>query len=151
METSAEDFLAYPEWQQGVRRPLSETAFTILAVNLAWLAHPGVGSRTLPNAPFKAKRGITLAEHQRILAAERIRNANLFYQLLWEIGSSQSDAANLSAENIDWADPQSHLISDEDRRAGATGHHQNTAKLLEQLPTTGSLFPKISASADSPF
>jgi hypothetical protein len=26
----------------------------------------------------------------------------LYYQLLWEIGSSQSDAAKLTAENIDW-------------------------------------------------
>jgi hypothetical protein len=41
-------------------------------------------------------------DHQRILAAERNSERNLFYRLLWEIGSSQSDAAALTAENIEW-------------------------------------------------
>ena len=73
-----------------------------LALSLGWLSVPVLAPRLWPKPVFKSKRGITLAEHQRILAAEKNPERNLFYQLLWEIGSSQSDAANLTADNIDW-------------------------------------------------
>jgi hypothetical protein len=48
------------------------------------------------------RRGITEEEQRRILAAELNPEWHRFYRLLWEIGSAQTDAANLAAENIEW-------------------------------------------------
>lgn len=61
----------------------------------------GAGTEALQKPQFKPKRAITFDEHQRILAAEKNRERNLYYQLPWESGASQSDAAALTAENID--------------------------------------------------
>ncbi|HEX3800519.1 MAG TPA: hypothetical protein VH413_17635 [Verrucomicrobiae bacterium] len=69
-----------------------------LAVGLGWLSHPILAPKLWPKLRFKSKRGITLAEHQNILNAEKNPERNLYYQLLWEIGSAQSDAAVLTAE-----------------------------------------------------
>jgi integrase len=101
METSAEDFLGI---LNGGKVSVAHYLKRLhnLAVNLGWLAHPVLVPALWPKPRFKSKRGITLAEHQGILAAEKNPERNLFYQLLWEIGSSQSDAARLTAENIDW-------------------------------------------------
>ena len=102
METTAVDLLAI---LNGGKVSVSHYLKRLhnLALSLGWLPlsrarPPHYG----PKPCFKAKRGITLAEHQRILAAEKNAERNLFYQLLWEIGSSQSDAAMLTDENIDW-------------------------------------------------
>jgi hypothetical protein len=101
VETSAEDFLSIVNaGKVSVVHYLKR--LQNLALGLGWLAFPILAPRLWPKIRYKSKRGITLTEHQRILAAEKNAERNLFYQLLWEIGSSQSDAAMLTAENIDW-------------------------------------------------
>jgi integrase len=71
-------------------------------LSLGWLPVPILTPRLWPKPQPKPKRGLTLEEHQRILAAEKNAERNLFYQLLWEVGAAQSDAAALTAENVDW-------------------------------------------------
>jgi hypothetical protein len=101
IETNAEDFLAVLN-----NRQVSVSHFLKrvhnLALSFGWLALPVLAPRFWPKPQFKPKRSITPAEHQAILAAEHNPERNFFYQLLWEIGASQSDAASLTAENIDW-------------------------------------------------
>jgi len=80
---------------------------------------------------------------------ERERNPELkkFYQLAWHLGASQSDLANLQAENIDW---QTQIICFE--RAKLRGRNlpppqirfgDEIASILRTLPTRGPLFPRL--------
>ncbi len=148
VETTAEDFLTI---LNGGKVSVVHYLKRLhnLAVGLGWLAFPVLAPRLWPKLRFKSKRGITLAEHRRILAAEKNPERSLFYQLLWEIGSSQSDAAMLTAENIDW---QTHSLTYFRMKTGEQAQlaiSKNMAAVLAQLPTTGPLFPKISATTDN--
>ena len=73
-----------------------------MAMNLGWLNGRVIlakhfWSRITP----KLKRAITWDEHQKIIAAEKTnKERRLYYETLWEIGASQSDAAMLSRKNI---------------------------------------------------
>lgn len=75
-----------------------------LAMEMGWLG----GRHVLPPRawpkikPAKPRRGITEEEHARLLASERCPERLAYYSLLWEIGASQWDAANLSASNVNW-------------------------------------------------
>jgi len=68
METSAEDFLVILQTAK-----VSEAHYLRrlhnLAIGLGWLAVPVLTPRLWPKPQYKAKRGITPDEHQRIVAA----------------------------------------------------------------------------------
>jgi integrase len=69
--------------------------------------------------------------------------------LLWEIGSSQSDAAALTDENIDW---QTRSLTYFRMKTGEQAQltiSKKMAAILEQLPTIGALLPKISKTTDN--
>jgi integrase len=142
LETTAEDFLALLKIKQmSVGHYLRR--LHNLALSLGWLPAPVLAPKLWPKPQPKARRGITLAEHQRILEAEQNAERNLYYQLLWEIGASQSDAANLTAENIDWP---TRTLSYFRMKTGE--HAQMTISnrletILNQLQTKGPLFPTI--------
>jgi len=148
VETTAEDFLTI---LNGGKVSVVHYLKRLhnLALGLGWLAFPVLAPRLWPKPHFKSKRGITLAEHQRILAAEKNPERNLFYQLLWEIGSSQSDAAALTAENID-AQTRSltyfRMKTGEQAQLAINGA---LSRILELLPKSGPLFPKIAATTDN--
>ena len=148
VETTAEDFVTI---LNGGKVSVAHYLKRLhnLALGLGWLAFPVLAPRLWPKLRFKSKRGITLAEHQRILAAEKNPERNLFYQLLWEIGSSQSDAAMLTAENIDWPTRSLTYFRMKTGEQAQLSISKKMAAIIEQLPTTGPLFPKISASADN--
>jgi hypothetical protein len=148
VETTAEDFLSI---LNGGKVSVIHYLKRLhnLALGLGWLAFPVLAPRLWPKLRFKAKRGITLAEHQRILAAERNPERNLFYQLLWEIGSSQSDAAMLSAGNIDWRVGSLTYFRMKTGEQAQLAISKSMARILEQLPTNGPLFPRIAATIDN--
>jgi integrase len=97
-----------------------------------------------PKYEPKDRRGITREEQETIIAHEQNAEWKLLLELLWETGAAQSDAVNLTAENIDW---QSRTITyfrmKTESRAQFT-ISQTLEKVLQQLPTTGVLFPKLS-------
>ncbi len=142
LETTAGDFLAVLKHEQmSIGHYLRR--LHNLALSLGWLPVPVLVPKLWPKHQAREKRGITLEEHQRILSAEKNAERNLFYQLLWEVGSSQSDAAALTAENIDWP---TRTLSYYRMKTGE--HAQMTVSsrltvILNQLPTTGLLFPTI--------
>jgi integrase len=148
VETTAEDFLTI---LSGGKVSVVHYLKRLhnLALGLGWLAFPVLAPRLWPKLHFKSKRGITLAEHKLVLTAEKNPERSLFYQLLWEIGSSQSDAAALTAENIDWPTRSLTYFRMKTGEQAQLAISKNMAAILEQLPTTGPLFPKIAATTDN--
>ena len=69
-----------------------------LAFGLGWLPWPIIPAKLWPLTWSRPKRGITEEEHGRITQCETGVERKAFYELLWEIGASQSDAANLRAD-----------------------------------------------------
>jgi hypothetical protein len=55
-------------------------------------------------AEYKNERAIKLEEHKRIVARETHEERKDCYELLWELGGSQSDIACLENDDIDWSD-----------------------------------------------
>jgi integrase len=112
-------------------------------VDMNWLPWPLVPKRQWPEVRFKEKRGITLAEHQAIVARENNPERRAFYKLAWHLGASQSDLANLNAEDVDW---ENHVISYARRKTGSIAimrFDEDMAQILKDLPGNGSLFPYL--------
>jgi hypothetical protein len=64
------------------------------AIDMNWLAASILPKRQWPVVKFNQRRGITLEEHQKIIAAEVNPERKVFYQLCWHLGGSQGDIAN---------------------------------------------------------
>ena len=93
---------------------------------------------------YKEKRAITLAEHQKIIAAEVNPERKMHYQLCWHLGGSQGDIALLKGEDVDW---QNHTVSFIRKKTGVPVlvHLGSEAlNLLKDLPSEGPLFPYLS-------
>jgi integrase len=148
IETTAEDFLLILNGGK-----VSTTHYLRrlhnLALGLGWLTVPVLAPLLWPKPQCKSKRGITLAEHQRVLSAEKNLERNLFYQLLWEIGASQSDAASLTAENVDRATNTLTYFRMKTGELAQMAVSKSLQAILDQLPATGPLFPKIIASGEN--
>jgi hypothetical protein len=67
-----------------------------------WLPWPIIPKRLWPEVRFKERRAITSEEHQLIIEREKNPERRRFYELCWHLGGSQTDIANLKAEDIDW-------------------------------------------------
>jgi integrase len=112
-----------------------------LAVNLGWILVPIVPPKLWPKTVKKTQRAITSEEHQNIIEGENQAERRNYYQMLWEIGSGQTDAANLTTSNIDW---NKRLLSYRRQKTAQLCLMQigsRLEKLLKSLPAEGSLFP----------
>jgi hypothetical protein len=148
VETNADDFLAILN-KAKVSDAHHLKRLHNLALGLGWLSFPVLAPRLWPRQYAKPKRGITLAEHQVILQAEKNPERNLYYQLLWEIGAAQSDGANLTAEAIDWKMRTLTYFRMKTGERAQLSISKNLECILNQLPTTGPLFANISKSKDN--
>jgi integrase len=113
------------------------------ALDMQWLPWPLVPNRQWPKVKFKEKRAITLEEHQRIVAREKNPQWNAFYRMCWHVGASQSDLAQLRAEDVD---RENRLISYSRRKNGKKVrlHFGKEVELvLNDLPRSGLLFPRL--------
>jgi integrase len=148
LETNADDLFAiFKEGKVSIVHFLKRLHH--FALDLGWIAVPIVPPYLWPKYQPKDRRGITLEEHQTILAAQKKAEWKLFLELLWETGAAQSDAANLKAEDIDW---QSRTITYFRMKTGSRAQltiSTTLEKVLQQLPTTGPLFPKLSTVPQS--
>jgi hypothetical protein len=82
-----------------------------------------------------------LAEHLAIVEREHNPERKAFYKLAWHLGASQSDLANLEAENIDW---EHNVVSFARRKTGSIAimrFDNEVAEILRDLPGSGPLFP----------
>jgi integrase len=120
-----------------------------LAVGLGWLAWPILAPKLWPRIQSKPKRAIRWEEHNKITTTESNLERRLYYELLWETGASQSDAATLTSENVDWA---SHTIAYHRHKTGQLACLTigvRLEKILQQLPSQGCLFPYWSRCRDT--
>ena len=117
------------------------------AVDMGWLPTPILPKRRFPKYKHKEKRAITWDEHQKIINRETNPERRALYELAWHTGGSQSDLANLHAEDIDW---KNRIVSyDRMKLKGRTktppqitiGPELET--VLRSLPREGHLFPYL--------
>jgi integrase len=113
-------------------------------VDMNWLPWPLIPKRQWPAVKFKEKRGITLEEHQKIIAAEVNPERKALYQLCWHLGASQGDIAGLKGEDVDW---QNGTVSFTRKKTSVPVLiHLGTEalNLFKDLPSEGPLFPYLS-------
>jgi integrase len=105
---------------------------------------PLLSPKLWPKVKWRKKRGISEAEHQRIISTECNPERRLYYKLLRETGGSQSDVVNLTSDNIDWENRilwfHRGKLKPEAEPARITIGPRLEA-LLRQLPAQGPLFP----------
>jgi len=147
IETTSNDLLALIE--AGTR----STGYYLkrlhsFAVGFGWIPGPIIANKLWPRIKWNERRAITAEEHEKIIAAETNAERRRFYEMLWLIGASQGDAANLTAEQVDWKDrilryQRAKLKENAPPACIAIGPRLEA--LLKELPTAGKLFPKIAA------
>lgn len=146
IQTTSEDFLLVLN-QGGSSTNNYLRRLHNLALGLGWLAWPILAPKVWPKIKHKDRRGITWEEHQKIVTTEVNEERKRFYEVLWETGGSQSDIAELQAEDIDWSNRvlifQRKKLSEDAEpcilRIGA-----RLEGFLRQLPDKGALFPACS-------
>src|SRR6266404_5433027 len=112
-----------------------------LAMN--WLPWPLIPKRLWPEIQFCPKRAITLEEHRQIVEREQNLERRDFYELCWHLGGSQTDIANLEAEQIDW---KNRVIGYARKKTGSLAFvHFGTdiENVLHRRPGSGFLFPYL--------
>ena len=120
-----------------------------LAIAMGWLPWPLIPSKQWPKTTPKKRRGVKLEEHMAIIGAEQNVERRRYYQFLWETGAAQTDAADMTAENIDWRNRQ---IIYRRAKTGTTAYisiGEGLERLLGELPQSGLLFPKIAQTNNS--
>lgn len=146
LETTAADFLSI------IKDAKPSHVFYLkclhsFALSLGWIAIPIIAPKVWPKHHPKARRGITLAEHQRLLTFAPGAEWKLFLELLWETGAAQTDAAILKAEAIDWP---ARTLTYFRKKTGTRAQITISKKLktvLSHLPTSGALFPRLAQEA----
>ena len=142
LETQAEHFLKVLE-NGSVSTNIYLRRIHNFALDMNWLPWPVLPKKCWPAIKFKEKRGITLAEHQAIVARELNPERRAFYQLAWHLGAAQTDLAFLEAENVDW---ENHVISYARKKTGSIAimrFDEDVAEILRDLPGNGPLFPYL--------
>jgi integrase len=108
-----------------------------------WLPWPLIPKRLSPEVRYQPKRAITLEEHLLIIGRERNQERRSFYELCWHLGGSQTDIANLKAEDIDWTN---RTIAYTRQKTGCLAmiHFGDEIEMvLRRLPSDGPLFPYL--------
>jgi hypothetical protein len=113
------------------------------AVGMHWLPWPVLPKRQWPAVQHKERRAITAEERRKIIERERNPEIRVYYQLLWHLGGSQTDIAELTAEDVNWND---HTISCRRNKTDVPviiTFGAEAASLLQSLPKSGPLFPHV--------
>lgn len=146
IETTSEDFLHAMEIGTNSTIGFLKTLHND-AMDLGWLLKPVLPSKKWPVPRSKKRRAITREEHERILQTFRSHEWKSYLRMLWLTGASQTDAARLAAENVDWPN---RVLSY--HRAKLSGRGLPPAclqigteleSLLNELPSTGPMFPYL--------
>jgi integrase len=112
-------------------------------IAMNWLPWPLIPKNLWPEIHYQPKRAITPEEHKAIVGRERNPELRDFYELCWHLGGSQSDIANLRAEDIDWND---RVISYARQKTGSQAQihfGESVETILQSRPAVGPLFPRL--------
>jgi len=115
-----------------------------LALGNGWIQWHIIPPRQWPKAEKRPKRAITLEEHLKIIAAEQNEERRHYYELLWLVGSAQTDCALLTDKNIN---REFSVLSYTRKKTNETASLKignSLGALLKKLPQNGFLFPRIS-------
>jgi integrase len=121
-----------------------------LALDLGWLPWPILAKRAWPKIHSRSKRAITAEEHAAVIASEKNPERRAYYQLLYETGAAQSDAAHLTADDIDW---KNGVLIYRRKKLGPFSEPcrltigKKLEALLKSLPRFGGLFPNVKKSS----
>jgi integrase len=113
------------------------------AIDMNWLAWPILPKKLWPRVVYAEKRGITAEEHEKIIARETNPERRDYYDVLWYTGGSQTDVANLHAEDINWKD---RTIFYRRKKSGSDAMPRfgdKLATVLARCPRSGPLFPYL--------
>src|SRR5438445_10643215 len=94
----------------------------------------------------RTRRATAAEEHAAVIASERNPEHRADYELLYESGAAQTDAANLTAEDIDW---QNGVLVYRRKKLGPFSEPcrltigKKLRALLNVLPSSGDLFQSI--------
>ena len=114
-------------------------------ISMNWLPWPLIPKRLWPEVRFKDKRAITNEEHQLIIEREKNPERNAFYELCWHLGGSQTDIANLKAEDIDWPNQTIAYARQKTGSLAMIHFGPDIEAILRRLNATGYLFPYANA------
>ena len=112
-------------------------------LSMNWLPWPIIPKRLWPEVRFRPKRAITIEEHHLIIEREKNPERRDFYDLCWHVGGSQTDVANLTAEDIDWPN---QTIAYARRKTGSLAmlrFGSEIGEILRRLAGSGPLFPHL--------
>ena len=143
METGAEHFLAVLNSGSVSTNVYLRRAHNF-AIGMHWLPWPVLPKLQWPPVKFKAKRAITFEEHARIIDREKNPELRAFYELLWHLGGSQSDVANLTAGDVHWPDCTISFQRCKTKVPVVITFGEEAAAVLQSLPRFGPLFPWLS-------
>lgn len=119
------------------------------ALGMEWLLKSVIPRLQWPKPVFKAKRAIAAEEHTAIVQREQNAERRDFYELLWHTGASQTDAACLTAADVNW---NSRTISYSRAKLKSRGTTIKPAlirfgneveAILKRRPQSGALFPYL--------
>ncbi|HEY3855971.1 MAG TPA: tyrosine-type recombinase/integrase [Verrucomicrobiae bacterium] len=113
------------------------------AVGMHWLPWPVLPKRQWPTVKHKERRAITPEEHRKIVEREHNPEIRAYYQLLWHLGGSQTDIAELTAEDVDWADRTLSYSRNKNDVPAVISFGAEAAAILQSLPKFGPLFPRL--------
>jgi integrase len=119
------------------------------ALDMGWLPWPVLPKKQWPKIRFNPKRAVTAQEHQAILAAEKNPERRAFYALCWLLGGSQSDVANITAEDIDWQTKTVSFYRRKNESPAIIRFGAELETILQGLPTAGALFPSLKPMRES--
>jgi hypothetical protein len=117
------------------------------ALDLGWLLTPVLSKRAWPKIQPKPKRAIKPEEHARLIETEWDQEWRDYLEMLWEVGGSQTDMANLHADNVQAF--QHRVVYQRMKLRGRTTEKaalvigERLAALLARRPKEGWLFPKL--------
>jgi integrase len=120
------------------------------ALGMEWLLKSVIPRLQWPKPVFKSKRAITAEEHAAIVAREQNAERRDFYELLWHTGASQTDAACLLAEDVDWNSRTISYSRAKLKSRGGIGikpalirFGAEIEEILKRRPAVGPLFPYL--------
>lgn len=112
-------------------------------LSMNWLPWPLIPKRLWPEVRFKDKRAITSEEHQLIIEREKNPERRSFYELCWHLGGSQTDIANLKADDIDWPNQTIGYARKKTGSLAMIHFGPDIEAILRRLNSTGYLFPYL--------
>ncbi len=113
------------------------------ALGMGWLPWPILAKRQWPQLHYRERRGLTLEEHQAIMAKARTPEFKAYLEMAWCTGTSQGDLASIKAESIDWEHRVISFYRQKTRTLCVQRFGDELAAILDRLPRSGPLFPTL--------